>query len=373
MVILHVVAPAEVGGLERVVQALAIGHHERGHEVAVAAVLEQNGLEHPFLAPLRRAGTGVYPILLPPRRYLRERSWIRSLCRRIGPDVLHTHGYRCDVVDAGSARSLGIAAVTTVHGFTGGGTKNRLYEWLQQRAFRQFDAVVAVSQAQVEVLARARVPRQRIHVLPNAWSGTSGVLPREAARRELGVPNERFHIGWVGRLSQEKGLDVLIEACAHLADLPLMISVLGDGREHPRLVAQVRALGLDGRVQWLGTVSDAGRLFRAFDVFVLSSRTEGTPIVLFEAMAVGTPIVATAVGGVPDVVSSAEALLVPPDDPPSLTDAIRAVRDAPEAASGRAAAAQCRLAVEFRVEPWLKRYEVLYQEIQRPTAGAVRS
>src|SRR5205823_2570028 len=83
----------------------------------------------------------------------------------------------------------------------------------------------------------------------------------------------------------------------------------GEGRQRPQLQQSAASLGLGDRVRWLGNVAEAGRLFAGFDVFALSSRTEGTPIVLFEAMAARTPIVASAVGGVPDVVSPREALL----------------------------------------------------------------
>jgi glycosyltransferase involved in cell wall biosynthesis len=130
------------------------------------------------------------------------------------------------------------------------------------------------------------------------------------------------------------------------------------------LEEQARRLDVVDRITWYGTIRDAGRLFTAFDVFALSSRTEGTPMVLFEAMAARVPIVAARVGGVPNVVGPAEAILVPPGDPTELASAIHAVRADPLAARARAQAAHDRLAREFRVEPWLARYEQLYHEIR---------
>ncbi len=365
MVILHVVAPAEVGGLERVVQALAIGHREKGHDVRIVVVLDEDGLGHPFLAPLRRTGVQVFPLPLAPRRYLKEREFVARLCRRGKPDIVHTHGYRCDVVDSGAARRLRIPTVTTVHGFTGGGPKNRLYEWLQRRAFRRFDAVVAVSRVQFEQLADSGVPRERLQLLPNAWSKTGPIASRGEARRRLRIRDDGFQVGWVGRLSREKGLDVLLQALAGLEDIPCRLSVLGVGREEEGLRSLVRSLGLEGRVSWLGNVPEAGRLFGAFDLFVLSSRTEGVPMVLFEAMAAETPIVATRVGGVPDVVSEHEALLVAAEDSAALAAAIRTVYADRVGASTRAAAARLRLEEEFAVEPWLERYESLYRSLNK--------
>ena len=106
----------------------------------------------------------------------------------------------------------------------------------------------------------------------------------------------------------------------------------------------------------------ASRFFTAFDVFVLSSRNEGVPIVLFEAMAARVPIVATRVGGVPDVVTAADAVLVPPDNPSALAGAIRAVYTDPDTARLRASAAQQKVGDEFGLLPWLQAYETIYRE-----------
>ena len=361
--VLHLVAPCDVGGLERVVQALATGQRGAGHRVSVVAVLRNGREGHPFVRALSEAGVDVVPLHLPPRAYLNERSAVDEICRRIRPDVVHTHGYHVDVVDAGVARRHRVPTVTTVHGFTGGDLKNRIYEGLQRRAFHRFDAVVAVSRPLAGELARAGVPAARLHVVPNAWPGGAPPLPRDHARRRLAVPEERFHVGWVGRLTREKGADLLLAAAGLLGDLPVAVSLLGDGRLRPQFEALAARRGLGERVRWLGNLPDAGQLFCAFDVFVLSSRTEGTPIVLFEAMAAGTPIVATAVGGVPDVVSSHEALLVPPDDPGALAAAIRCVHADSAAAVARARRARERLVSEFAPAPWLARYERIYRSV----------
>ncbi len=102
----------------------------------------------------------------------------------------------------------------------------------------------------------------------------------------------------------------------------------------------------------------------AFDVFALSSRTEGVPIVLFEAIAAGVPVVATRVGGIPEVVGEAEAVLVPTEAPAALAAAIRQVLDHPSDAAARLRAARARVAAEFDPERWLDRYESLYRELR---------
>ncbi len=362
--VLHVLAAAEFGGLEAVVKALAIGSRCSPVEVRVAAVIPENGGDHPFVGPLRAAGVEVHPIVVAPRAYLRERAALAELCARLRPDVVHTHGYRADVVDAGVARRLGIPVVTTVHGFAGGGWKNRCYEWLQRRVFRRFDAVVAVSRPLIQELSHHGIRPERLHLIPNGWRSAAPLLDRAAARGALGEPHDDPCIGWVGRLSDEKGPDVFLEALARLRDLPWMACVLGEGPAREALEARAAALGLRDRVHWHGRVAGAGRLYRAFDLFVLSSRTEGTPMALFEAMAAGVPVVATGVGGVPDVVSTGEAALVPPGDPETLAAAIRAVFLDPASAAARARAARARLERDFDFGRWLQRYEGIYRMVR---------
>ena len=356
-----------MGGKESVVRLLAIGQRDRGHAVRVAAIVNGPGRAHPFVVELKAAGVEVVPLALPSRAYFRERALVAELCARYRPSVVHTHGYRADVLDGGVARRQWIPTVTTVHGFAAGDWKNRLYERVQRIAFRSFDAVVAVSRPLAENLRADGVRPDRIHLVPNAY--TAGrMLDRESARRELSVSEGEFVVGWVGRLSSEKGADVMVDAVARLTDVPLKLLVFGDGREREALSARATALGAAARIRWHGIVHDAASRFRAFDVFVLSSRTEGTPIVLFEAMAAGVPIVATGVGGVPDIVSSTEALLVPPEDSAALAEAVRQVYREPNSAATRARAARERLVAEFQPDAWVSRYEAVYGRLQTPRA-----
>ncbi len=370
LAIAHVVAPAPFGGLESVVQALAAGQASRGHRSYVLAV-DPAAREHPFVSSLRAAGVAVEPIQVGGRAYREERRRVAEFCRAHGIDVLHTHGYRPDVIDSPVARSLGIPRVSTVHGFTGNGWKNRLYEQLQVRAYRRFDAVIAVARSQVGRLRRVGVAEERLHVVPNAWREEEALGAAEA-RAALGVAPGEFHIGWVGRLSFEKAADQLLHAAALLRDLPFTISFIGAGRQREALEALAQELGIADRVRWHGALEGAGRYFRAFDLFVLSSRTEGTPIVLFEAMGSRVPVVANAVGGVPDVISPEEGLLTESGDPSSLAAAIRRVYEEPEAAAGRAARARARLETVFSLDGWIDRHDEIYRGVVRNASAGVR-
>jgi glycosyltransferase involved in cell wall biosynthesis len=361
--ILHVLASGEVGGLESVVKSLAGGLRRRGHRVGVIAILDLEPAPHPFELSLAASGLPVTPIRLPPRAYLRERRSLYQHFLRAAPQVVHTHGYRADVQAGSVARRLGIATISTVHGFTGGDWKNRLYERLQERALRHCDAVVAVAPTLVDRLLSRGVAKERIHLVRNAWSGASDLSSREEARRDLDLPQQAWIAGWVGRLSREKGADVLLAALAEPAAPSIDVCILGDGPERRSLEESARRLGLGARVRWGGIRAEAARLFPAFDAFVLSSRTEGTPIALFEAMAAEVPIVATRVGGVPDVVGENEAWLVDPEDPKAIARALAAIRTDPPEARRRCEVARRRLTEGFGLEPWIERHEHLYRSL----------
>jgi glycosyltransferase involved in cell wall biosynthesis len=369
LTILHLTAPGQVGGLESVVRGLAAGHAARGHRVAVFATVTERADGSPFIRSLGDAGIETHHLQLAGRSYHRQRAAIRRLVSSMRPAIIHSHGYRSDVVGLIAGRNGG-RRVTTVHGFTGGDWKNRLYERVQLRALRHFDAVVAVSRPLVERLRSSGVDAQRVHLIPNGLPLGRPLLERDEARQALGVSPADFVIGWVGRLSHEKGMDVMLDALRRLDDLPLTVAVLGDGRERAALEAGANADGRGKRIRWLGLVPEARSLFGGFDLFALSSRTEGTPMTLLEAMQAGVPSVVTAVGGVPDVISPDQGWMVPPERPEELAAAIREAWSRPDERARRAQAARRRLDVEFAVEPWLDRYEALYRTLA--TSGSHR-
>jgi glycosyltransferase involved in cell wall biosynthesis len=364
--VLHVIAPGEFGGAESVVSALVSGFVNRGHSAHVAVILDRGAPDPPFVKRLSSSGAGVTVLRPPPRGYLEERRALIELIGGLNPDVVHTHGYRADVTGGLAARATRVPVVSTAHGEIPGGAKNRFYLWLQRRVYRGFDRVVAVSRplaTRLEASLRGRTP---IHTVPNAWESPGAPLDRARARARLGLPHGAFVVGWVGRLAWEKGPDVLLEAGARLRDLDLTLCFVGDGPERQALVERARDQGLD--VYWSGVVPEAWRLFTAFDLFVLSSRTEGTPMALLEAMHAGVPIVATAVGGVPDVVGEGAGWLVPPEDPEALAAAVRhAFTDRVER-ERRALVATSLRSVALDPADWLGEHERLYAGIARSRA-----
>lgn len=356
---LHVLAPMREGGLERVVTMLSAGR--KGKSVHVAAVLEPSeAAGHPFVTRLEALGVPVIPIVVGARSYLNEYRQLTGLIARLHPGIVHTHGYRSDVIGAAAARANRVPTVSTVHGFTGGGLRNRVYELVQSRALRRADAVIAVSAPLVGRLAQAGVRRERIHCVPNGFAVTDETVARSAARRQLGINDEALVVGWVGRLSREKGPDVMLDALVE-CDPSWRLSIIGEGPELDQLTRQAAELGIAERILWHGAVAGAGSLLTAFDALVLSSRTEGTPITLLEAMNARVPIVATRVGGIPDVVTSAHAILVAPEQPMAIAAALAKLQLEPSAAARRSEEARKRLLQSYSSAAWLDAVDAVYR------------
>jgi glycosyltransferase involved in cell wall biosynthesis len=228
---------------------------------------------------------------------------------------------------------------------------------------RRFDAVIAVSRQLADHLRRTWVRPERLHMIPNGWNDRIPIADSSEARRRLSLPANGVVVGWIGRLIPIKGADVFLRAVAQLTALPMTVSIIGDGSERPRLEELARAEGISDRVRFHGTVPHAARYMSAFDVFALSSRSEGTPVTLLEAMAARVPLVVTGVGGIPDVVGPAEAIVVSSEDAGALAQAIHSVIQNPAAATGRAEAAARRLHENFGIERWIDAHDRVYNLI----------
>ena len=354
----HVIAPAMVGGAEAVVRALASADRDRGRESWIAALLD-DGSAHPFVEQARAEGTRVIEVRCGRRRYLAEARRVGEALREQGADLIHTHVYHADCVGYLAARRARLPVVSTLHGYTGGSIPNRFYEWLDRKLLARFDAVVCVSEAQRERMQRSGCAAERLALVPNGHASRPP-LPRAEARARLGLGPGEVAVGWIGRLSFEKGPDLFVEALARLGAGALGV-LIGDGAERARVEARARELGLgEDRVRFAGFRSDAPSLLPAFDAIAISSRTEGLPVVLLEAMAAGTPVAAFAVGGVPDVLNETSGWLAPVGDVDALASSLRALLADPDQARARAREAARLLESRFGLERWLEQLDAVY-------------
>jgi glycosyltransferase involved in cell wall biosynthesis len=365
--VVHVIAPSLAGGAESVVLALASGAKERTHVVILNQMAHSETPLQPLVLQLRQRGVKADEIRCGRRQYSAEARSLAEHLRGVGASLVHTHGYHATWVGHKAAAAVGLPAVATVHGYLTRSLKERVYNALDRRLLRRFDAVIAVSLGIRDQLVGSGVPPERVHFIQNGLVHMAQV-DRASARRALDIGLDQRVVGWIGRLSEEKGPDLFIRGLA-ASGVPLRGVVIGEGPELQRLVSLARDLGLseDNRVRFAGFRPDASELIPAFDVIALTSRMEGTPMVIMEAVAAGVPIVSFAVGGIPDLLSDDSAWIVPPGNVDALADALRHAYEAPERGMVRARAARSRLADRLSPEQWLRRVWKVYDLVRRPS------
>jgi glycosyltransferase involved in cell wall biosynthesis len=322
MNIAHLTASTFLGGPER--QMLGLARH-LPEEVRTAFLsFSEGGRCRSFLQAARQQGCETVALVNDTPRF---RSAVRELAghlERLGTRVLFCHGYKANLLGRFAARRAGIPAVAVSRGWTGETWKVRLYEQLDRWHLRYMDHVVAVSAAQADKVRKTGLSAEKLSVIHNSIDPDRFTDPDPRYQTKLNryfrSPRSRI-IGAAGRLSPEKGFEVLVAAAAQvLNDDPTIGFVLfGEGAGRARLQQQIADAGLMGLFVVAGFRSDLDRFIPHLDLFVLPSYTEGLPNVVLEASAAGVPVVATAVGGTPEVIDDAvSGWLCPPGDPDAL-------------------------------------------------------
>jgi glycosyltransferase involved in cell wall biosynthesis len=295
---------------------------------------------------------------------------LRALVRERRIDIVHAHDYKTDLLALALARAEKVVPLTTVHGWTGHTRREQVYYWADKRLIARYPRVVAVSSEIRDELVRTGTPADRITVILNGIDPaafTRDPAREPEARALLGLPLGRTIVGAVGRLAPQKRFDLLIEAFARLRPgrLDLFLAIAGDGELRADLEARAAAsaLGPDA-FRLLGHQADVALVHHAFDLFVQSSKYEGTPNAVLEAMAMETPFVATDVGGTAELAHDrVHALIVPPNDVDSLVMAVTRMLDDPPAARARAAAARARVEGPLSFASRMAHLEAVYEEL----------
>ncbi len=289
---------------------------------------------------------------------LRVPTLVATLAREHGAHLIQSHSYKPAAVAALAHRQLGVPWIGFFHGITLEDRKVQLYNWIDTRLLQLADAAVVVSESQ---RGHIRNTRGGVRVVPNAVLPSAAVAPVEGPASLPPGPR----VGVIGRLSWEKGVDVFLDAFEQLAaqGVGAHAVIVGDGPERAALAARAAAPGLAGRVTFTGHRAEVRDLYPQFDVVVLPSRSEGMPNVLLEALAADRPVVATAVGGVPEILTDARAgAMVPSSDPTALAaaigDALRGKYSGPEATAGRKATSE-RFSLAHRADA----LRTLYDEV----------
>jgi len=332
---------------------------------------DDNTQPNDFVTAARALGLDVE--VIPERRRfdLRVIPALRRVVESRGPDVVVTNSVKSHFLMWRSRLWRKYPWVAFHHGYTDTDRKMRLYNRLDRWSLPHADRVVTVCQAFARELAGSTgVAIDKISVQHNAIRRQPSVNAADVAalRNRFGIGDDESVVLSVGRLSREKAHIDLLEAFKLLRetkpDISLRLIIVGDGPEHARLEATAESLGCKDRVAFAGQVSAVQSFYAMADVFALPSLSEGSPNVLLEAMAANLPIVATTVGGVPEMVANDEsALLVPPNDPPALAAALATLLTDEDLAQRLAKEAATMVDTRFAPDNYARFLVEIYREV----------
>ena len=362
--ILHLLRAFEVGGAESLALDVCRGLARRGHVVGLWAL--SNG---PFQTVVDEAGLS--HLSLNPEG--QEFPWHLTLTRLVPalrkwkPDVVHAHNFQ-PLTRAVLARPLShFALVQTKHGnvmpkLAGSSALSRCF-------YKRADAMVLVSEDHRGGFAEwSGMALEALYTVPNGVNTDIWVVPPRRKSQDAANTRDPVRLCIVARVVELKGIDTLLEAMrlTHTAGTPCELDIVGDGPARPELEAQARQLDIAQHVHFLGMRRDVQDILHRCDLFVLPSRTEAMPITILEAMATGLPVVATRVGGIPELVTDGvTGLLVPTDEPEALSQTMTKLIQNPDLRLRMGTAGRKRVEEELSLDTCVRRYEDLYREILR--------
>jgi glycosyltransferase involved in cell wall biosynthesis len=383
--ILRVIARLNMGGPALHVAYLTAGLRERGYDTTlVAGSLARGEDSMAFVADARdvqivridQLGREISPL-----RDLVATVRLAWLIRRERPDILHTHTAKAGTVGRVAALLAGRRrpriVVHTFHGHVLRGYFGPVRSWffllLERWLASRTTALIAVSpQVRDDLVALGVAPPERFVVIRLGIELGERVAPeqdgRAESRRYLGIEPDRFAVGWIGRMTAVKRTDDVLVAFKRLRDegIDAVLCMVGDGPDRPDLERRAHELGIVRDTLFLGYQEDVAPFYAAFDALVLPSSNEGTPVSAIEALAAGRPVVATRVGGVPDVVQEGDdGFLVEPGATDDLADRLAQLARDPELRERMGRAGRERVLPRYAVERLVDDVDRLYRSLLR--------
>jgi glycosyltransferase involved in cell wall biosynthesis len=355
---LLVIDSLQCGGAERHVIDLGRALTDRGHSVTVACSVAGH-----FEPVGERAGMRIVPVCgeLAKRRFSPAFAWrVRRLVREENPDLVHGHLYSGGLAAAFATAGTGIPLVLTEQ--TEAPWRKLRHRRASSLAYGRAAKIIGVSSAITAALERDfGIASEKLSCIPNGVA----LAPRGATSRPGGEPV----VGLVARLTPEKDVPCFLNAAARIAARfpAATFRIAGDGPLRPELERISVDLGISDRVSFLGVLDDMGPFFESVHVLAVSSVAEGTPLSIVEAMGAAVPVVATAVGGIPEqVTDGSTGYLVEPRDPAALAERIGSVLADRDAAARLGEAGRARALGEFSVEAMTDKIEAVYETALGP-------
>lgn len=324
--VLQLASPTGLYGAERWILALIKHLDPSKIETFVAAIRDEPGLEAPICNEAGRHGFNNHVFEFYGRLNFAAVRELRRFIIKKRIDIIHTHGYKTDFVGLLAVRGIKCKIVSTPHGWTQQpDLKLKCYELLDRMIFPFFDVVVPLSEGIFRGLASLPFMKNRLALIENGVDMSEAAAVHETAAEVLSLKEKGgLVLGYVGRLTAGKGLDVLLRAVAEYGESLWQVVIVGEGEERSGLEALAGKLGIGNRVHFFGFRPDRLSFLKGFDMFVLPSRSEGTPRCVMEAMACEIPVMVSDIPGCRLLVTDRETgILFTVDDPAGIAEAVR--------------------------------------------------
>jgi glycosyltransferase involved in cell wall biosynthesis len=383
--VLRVIARLNMGGPALHVAYLSAGLRERGYDTTLVAGSLALG-EESMAGVADRLGVPVVTIPelhreISPLRDVRAVYHLADLIRRERPDILHTHTAKAGAIGRLAALLAGDAAppivVHTFHGHVLRGyfdpVRSTFFRLLERWLARRTTALVAVSpEVRDDLVALGVAPREKFTVvrlgieLDERIGATGGAADGAETRRLLGIPADRFVVGWIGRMTGVKRTDDVLLTVRRLRErgVDAVLCMVGDGPDRDAAEQRAHELGIVRDSLFLGYQDQVAPYYAAFDALILPSANEGTPVSAIEALAGSRPVVATRVGGVPDVVRDGiDGFLVEPGDVDAMADRLARLAADPELRRRMGEAGRASVHERYSVERLLDDVDRLYRTL----------
>ena len=360
----------EIGGPGKtIVETFRFVDHDRFRLHLGVFLRDDEGSDTPFLNAARAVGLPVHEIRsvhqYDPRLIFRT----AALLDRLDIDIVHSHEVKSDAITYLASPRRRVAKVTTLHGWIGNTAKQRVQVSIDRKLVRSFDRVIAVSGRIREQLVEAGVPEAKLRLIHNAivLDNYRPTGERGHVERLIGRPPAAPILVTVGRLSAEKGHADLVEALRIVAAQTRQFTMIiaGDGPERPRLTEAIRAHGLGDNVFLVGYVDQPKRLLEEAQLMVLPSHTEGLPNAVLESLRMGVPVLATRVGGTPEVIDDGlTGRLIPAHAPAEMAKGILDFMRDPAPWRAMAERGGAMVAARFDFKARTRCLESVYEELR---------
>jgi len=371
--VLHLRSSATISGPERQILQLAEPLRRRGFELGLLLLHRRKGAPsplHPLIHEARSEGIEAHTLHVDVRFSPQAISSIARRLKEGGFPLLHTHEYKSDLFGLLATRLAGVKAVASARGYTDSTPPLRLYKYIDLIVLRFFSLVMAVSEDLRRQLISAGLREEKVITLHDGIdvaAFASGAKERGKELRRLLVDLEgQPLIAIVGRLSPEKGHRYFLESAKIIQALrpEAKFLILGEGPLRAELEGLAARLGVKEAVSFLGYQRDVAGYMAASDLVVLSSLREGLPNALLEALALGKAVVASRVGGIPEVIRDGETgFLVPPKEPQRLAERVLWLLEKPEEATKMGERGRVRVVSAFSIEGLAQRLAETYSQV----------